>query len=482
MWHRYNRRYNLLLVGRQRFDVVGEVDVEALDAADTERQENSEAIAVQAAAGYTVNRRGAEIAGGDEGGQLDGDDANRLSIVGVAADVLREGGLGAVCFVKLLGDAGFGIRSAISGLAENTSTADRIKVADIDMQDSILAAATVTLTGADASAFEVSGKAVYLTAGTILDFETKTSFSAVVTFTGGAFDIRGSLVSPLTVAVTDVVEDWNVTVGETASSTDTVTRTGSSRLVKHGSGSLVLDRANSHTGGVLVTAGEIIVRHLSALGTGILEVRAGAKVTLDIGSVNWNGGTNFIALAGISLDPAGRLEVGTGQISVAAGNYDLSSIRSAISSGRNGGQWNGQSGFTSAAAGRGTFRAIGYRVMPATNELRLGFAAFGDTNLDGRITTTDIALVNNAGRFGQETSTSTTWADGDFNYDGRVTSTDVGLLNNTGLFGKGSYLPVTPAASSLQAAAATAGATISSDTWAAYALAGESTLGKKKKR
>lgn len=104
MWHRYNRRYNLLLVGRQRFDVVGEVDVEALDAADTERQENSEAIAVQAAAGYTVNRRGAEIAGGDEGGQLDGDDANRLSIVGVAADVLREGGLGAVCFVKLLGD------------------------------------------------------------------------------------------------------------------------------------------------------------------------------------------------------------------------------------------------------------------------------------------------------------------------------------------------------------------------------------------
>jgi hypothetical protein len=120
--------------------------------------------------------------------------------------------------------------------------------------------------------------------------------------------------------------------------------------------------------------------------------------------------------------------------------------------------------------------------MPATNELRLGFAAFGDTNLDGRITTIDIALVNNAGRFGQGTSASTTWADGDFNYDGRVTSTDVGLLNNTGLFGKGSYLPVAPAASSLQAAVATAGGTISSDTWAAYALAGESTLGKKKKR
>jgi autotransporter-associated beta strand protein len=304
----------------------------------------------------------------------------------------------------------------------------------------------------------------------------------VVTFTGGAFDIRGSLVSPLTVAVTDVVEDWNVTVGETVSSIDTSTRTGSSRLVKHGSGSLVLDRANSHTGGVLVTAGEIIVRHLSALGTGILEVRAGAKVTLDIGSVNWNGGTNFIVLAGISLDPAGHLEVGTGQISVAAGNYDLDSIRSAISSGRNGGQWNGLSGFTSAAAGRGTFRAIGYRVMPATNELRLGFAAFGDTNLDGRITTIDIALVNNAGRFGQGTSASTTWADGDFNYDGRVSSIDIGLLNNTGLFGKGSYLPVAPAASSLQTAVATAGATISSDTWAAYALAGESMLGKKKKR
>ena len=265
------------------------------------------------------------------------------------------------------------------------------------------------------------------------------------------------------------------------STVDSQARVGATQIIKRGLGALILDKPNSHFGGTVVEAGEVIVRNMSALGTGTLEIRAGAKLTLDIGSVNWNGGTNAIQLPGLQIDPNGRLEVGTGQIRVAAGGYDAASIRSALVAGRSGGDWQGGVsgvGITSEFAMDGIQRAIGYRIVASTNELRLGFAAFGDTNLDGKVSSTDVTLINNARRFGQAASPSTGWADGDFNYDGRVTSTDITMFNNTQLFGKGSYLPVAP---SSQSVTTTVPGTISADLWAAYAVATESKTVPKKR-
>jgi autotransporter-associated beta strand protein len=266
--------------------------------------------------------------------------------------------------------------------------------------------------------------------------------------------------------------DVSVPLGGTL--VDGTLRKGDTRLVKKGPGTLILTLANSHAYGTVVEAGEVIVRNLAALGTGVLEIRAGAKVTLDVGSVNWNGGTNFISLAGLVLDAAGRLEVGTGQVRVPAGLYDAATILARLVAGRDGGTWNGAAGITSASAGTGTSRAVGFRVMPSTGELRLGFAALGDVNLDGQVNFSDVSLINNGGKFGKGGSTGATWSQGDFNYSSGVTFTDITQMNNAGLFGKGSYLPAAPATSSLAADLPSSTGTISADLWAAYALTFES--------
>ena len=66
----------------------------------------------------------------------------------------------------------------------------------------------------------------------------------------------------------------------------------------------------------------------------------------------------------------------------------------------------------------------------------MAWAAFGDTNLDGRVNSSDIIALNTARKFGSNTPDSHWWQ-GDFNYDGRVNSTDIQFL--TLMFGKPQY-------------------------------------------
>ena len=73
-------------------------------------------------------------------------------------------------------------------------------------------------------------------------------------------------------------EDWMVDVAIGAEQVDAFTRAGSSRLVKSGSGALVLDRANSHSGGVVVQAGTLVVRDVNGFGRGPLTVAPGGRV------------------------------------------------------------------------------------------------------------------------------------------------------------------------------------------------------------
>ena len=65
-------------------------------------------------------------------------------------------------------------------IAENTATASRIKVADVAITDDGIGTNTLTLTGADAAAFEVDVNGLYIKAGTVLDFETKASYAVTV--------------------------------------------------------------------------------------------------------------------------------------------------------------------------------------------------------------------------------------------------------------------------------------------------------------
>jgi CSLREA domain-containing protein len=67
------------------------------------------------------------------------------------------------------------LANTIMSLAEGTSTASRIKVADIAVTDDAIGTNTLSLTGADASSFEIIGTELFLKAGVALDFETKPS-------------------------------------------------------------------------------------------------------------------------------------------------------------------------------------------------------------------------------------------------------------------------------------------------------------------
>lgn len=95
-----------------------------------------------------------------------------------------------------------------TSLAEGTSTATRLKVADVVVADDGLGTNVLGLTGADAADFEVDSNGLYLAAGTVLDYETKDSYTVSVTADdaslGGAPDATSG---PYVLTITDVVDE-----------------------------------------------------------------------------------------------------------------------------------------------------------------------------------------------------------------------------------------------------------------------------------
>ena len=231
-----------------------------------------------------------------------------------------------------------------------------------------------------------------------------------------------------TVTAVPPVTVIDVTVPLGGELVDTTIRTGDDRIVKKGAGRLVLAAANSHTGGLVVEAGEVVIRDVAAIGSGGLEVLPGATVTIDVGF-----GT--VPLATLTLASDATLEVGTGRITIAAGATEAA-VREWIVAGRAGGGWNGSAGIRSAAAAAAPAgRAIGYRVN-ADGSAVVMFTALGDTNLDGSASVFDLVGVNTGGRYGSLAAAS--WSEGDMNYDGRVNGFDLVAINSGGAFNRGS--------------------------------------------
>lgn len=94
-----------------------------------------------------------------------------------------------------------------TALNEGTSTADRIKVADITITDDGQGTNFLILSGSDASDFELDGSTLYLKAGTTLDYETKSSYSVTVNTddvtVGGVIDASNTF----TLSVNDLPEN-----------------------------------------------------------------------------------------------------------------------------------------------------------------------------------------------------------------------------------------------------------------------------------
>jgi predicted extracellular nuclease/phosphodiesterase/alkaline phosphatase D-like protein len=97
------------------------------------------------------------------------------------------------------------LANTIPSLAENTSTASRIKVADIVIADDNLGSNPISLSGTDADSFEVVGTALFLKAGVVLNFEAKTSYD--LTLSASDPSIPGS--TPVSAAFSLAVSDLN---------------------------------------------------------------------------------------------------------------------------------------------------------------------------------------------------------------------------------------------------------------------------------
>jgi autotransporter-associated beta strand protein len=207
-------------------------------------------------------------------------------------------------------------------------------------------------------------------------------------------------------------------------------RSGTTSLVKRGSGTLILDRANTHSGGTTIEAGELIIRNSAALGAGGLTVKSGATVTLDVG-------TNSVAVGALTVESGGRIDLGYGQVAIAAGGSPLPAVRQRLQRSYESG-WTTGDGFMTRLAATVEGGRLGYLVHDDTS-LTVGFAAAGDTNLDGVIDIIDCANLVSLGKFNSDESAA--WTEGDFNYDGVVDVLDVVEFMATGLFNADAYVP-----------------------------------------
>ena len=223
--------------------------------------------------------------------------------------------------------------------------------------------------------------------------------------------------------------DVVVTVPDGTTVTDASSRTNQVRLVKQGLGTLVLDQANTNSGGVLVEAGEVIVKSTTSVGTGPLEIREGGRVTLDVG-------TEQTPLAGLELLGSGTLDVTTGSVLLLAGSYDLGSVRGLIETARSDGAWSG-AGITSGSLAAEAFRGIGYAEQP-DGSLVVGYSAVGDATMDGSVNIQDLVKMVASGKYGSE-GTVAQWWEGDFNYDGRFDIVDIVAVSASGLYNGGPY-------------------------------------------
>jgi fibronectin-binding autotransporter adhesin len=222
----------------------------------------------------------------------------------------------------------------------------------------------------------------------------------------------------------EIFQPVDVAVGQT---TTPIIDATSNRVLKQGAGTAILSTASTRTGGTVVEAGELVVRNKDALGTGFLEVQAGAKATFQTGY-------DTVAVTSLNLADTSRLELGIGKLTVAANGFTESDIRTKLIAGRNGGSWDGPSGITSTVAGGD--RSIGYRVTGGA--LEVAYAAPGDSNLDGVFDILDIGDILAAAKF--NTGAAANWQQGDVNYDNVFDIVDLADILGTNLFNQGTYL------------------------------------------
>jgi autotransporter-associated beta strand protein len=218
-----------------------------------------------------------------------------------------------------------------------------------------------------------------------------------------------------------------------------------SSVTKTGPGTLVFDAANAYAGPTTIAGGTLRVTNADALAATAVTVGSGGQLSLP------EAARVSVAVGGLTVDQAsggGRVDLGAGQLTIAAGGISAADLRADIIAGRNNGAWNGTTGITSSAAAATSGRAVGY-VVNGDGSARVSFAASGDVDLNGQVNVFDLVSINSSGRYG--TGTASVWSQGDFNYDGVTNVFDLVAVNTAGVYGQGNYFPAAPTAGGVAA-------------------------------
>jgi hypothetical protein len=118
-----------------------------------------------------------------------------------------------------------------------------------------------------------------------------------------------------------------------------------------------------------------------------------------------------------------------------------------VTSGFNGGSWNGN-GIRSSAAAADPTTALGYATAAqlgvssflgvdglSGGDVVVRHTYYGDTNLDRLVNTDDILNILSAGKLDQDANA--TWSEGDFTFDGRANTDDILQILSTGRLDQG---------------------------------------------
>jgi autotransporter-associated beta strand protein len=196
---------------------------------------------------------------------------------------------------------------------------------------------------------------------------------------------------------------------------DSLSRAGPRQLVIRGTGKVVIDGTNQHTGGTVVESGTLVVRNPAALGSGELRVLTGSEVVFEIG-------TTTALIGGLDLEAGGRIDLGAGGMVLTAAAVNGPMVRDWIVSGRASG---GGVGIVGSSVDD-EMLTIGYS-SGGDGGITLLVTAPGDLDLDHDVDILDLVAFAASGRLG--TGQPADWSQGDIDHDGLATVFDlVGIV------------------------------------------------------
>jgi autotransporter-associated beta strand protein/T5SS/PEP-CTERM-associated repeat protein len=224
--------------------------------------------------------------------------------------------------------------------------------------------------------------------------------------------------------------------GDHASYSGSISGTGS--LDKSGQSVQTLAGTNTFTGSILVAGGVLALQS---------PIKASTLVIAG-GTVQITGTHNVLTVPTLAIVGSGVLDLTNNSADISASS--LTAVTALVQRGYSLGTWNG-SGITSSNAAADTTHLTAVGVIqnnqngtalytashpfegttPGASDILAKYTYYGDTNLDGKVDSSDYTRIDSAYLADKTNPTSLTgWFNGDFNYDGVTNGSDYTLIDN----------------------------------------------------